>query len=59
MFEYRTSSFILTGKKNGDPLDEVDAALDKLLGEGWDFVQLTHSSSAAAMSIVLLVRRQK
>jgi hypothetical protein len=59
MFEYRTASFILQAKKNGEPLSQVDDALSKLQTDGWDFVQLSSSATVGAIVVVLVVRREK
>jgi hypothetical protein len=57
MDEYRTACFVLTGIKNGEPLPKVDDKIREMQREDWDFVQLTSSSTAAALSVVVVFRR--
>lgn len=59
MYEYRTASFLLTAKKHGEPLKEVDLWLNQQISDGWDFVQMTHSITAVAMSVVVVLRKVK
>jgi hypothetical protein len=58
MYEYRTASFILTGRMHGAPLDEVDHSINALHQEGWEVVQFTSSSTTAGLSVVILLRRE-
>ena len=46
--------------KNGQPIEEVDAALAQLVAEGWEFVQISTFAQPGFLTnsnILLVVRR--